>query len=143
MGYTPKVVTLWYRAPEVLLGIGNYNESIDMWSVGCIYAELVKKKPIFPADREIEVISMICELIGSPNIKKSPNLMRIPLSESSKFKNHSMTHFRMIFFELKEYGIDLLTKLIAWDAKIGFPLKKLYATITSCMKVHHPRNQKI
>merc|ERR1711939_1158434 len=116
--YTPKVVTLWYRAPEVLIGTGNYNESIDMWSVGCIFAELIKRKPLFPADREIEVLSMISELLDYPNIINWPELMRFPLRESLKPKNYSPTHLHAIFFELKEQGINLLTSLIVWDPSI-------------------------
>jgi cyclin-dependent kinase 12/13 len=50
--YTPKVVTLWYRAPELLLGMRNYTGAIDMWSVGCLFAELMTGKPIFPAKDE-------------------------------------------------------------------------------------------
>jgi len=46
-GYTPVVVTLWYRAPELLLGNDKYNKAIDMWSVGCIFAELLLKDPLF------------------------------------------------------------------------------------------------
>jgi len=46
--YTHEVVTLWYRPPDVLLGSKNYNTNIDIWSIGCIFAELVLNAPIFP-----------------------------------------------------------------------------------------------
>ncbi|GBM57230.1 Cyclin-dependent kinase 11B [Araneus ventricosus] len=46
--YTPVVVTLWYRAPELLLGAKQYSTPIDMWSVGCIFGELLTMKPLFP-----------------------------------------------------------------------------------------------
>ena len=48
--YTPKVVTLWYRAPELLLGLQQYTSALDMWSVGCIFAELASRKPLFPGE---------------------------------------------------------------------------------------------
>jgi cyclin-dependent kinase len=55
-----QVVTLWYRAPEVLLGSKQYSTGIDMWSVGCILAEMVKQgEPIFPGDSEIDQIFKI------------------------------------------------------------------------------------
>lgn len=52
--YTHEIVTLWYRAPEVLLGSSQYSTSVDMWSVGCIFAELSRKAPLFPGDSELQ-----------------------------------------------------------------------------------------
>jgi cyclin-dependent kinase len=57
--YTHEVVTLWYRAPEVLLGSRHYSTAIDMWSVGCIFAEMAMKQPLFPGDSEIDEIFKI------------------------------------------------------------------------------------
>jgi len=65
--YTHEVVTLWYRAPEVLLGAKKYSTPIDMWSIGCIFAELITKKPIFPGDSEIDQLYKIFQLLGTPN----------------------------------------------------------------------------
>lgn len=55
--YTPVVVTLWYRAPELLLGVKEYSTMIDIWSVGCIFAEFLTLKPLFPGKSEIELIN--------------------------------------------------------------------------------------
>jgi cyclin-dependent kinase len=57
--YTHEVVTLWYRAPEVLLGGRQYSTGVDMWSVGCIFAEMCTRKPLFPGDSEIDEIFKI------------------------------------------------------------------------------------
>ncbi|KAJ1552842.1 Cyclin-dependent kinase catalytic subunit, partial [Nowakowskiella sp. JEL0078] len=46
--YTHEVITLWYRAPEILLGSRHYSPAVDMWSVGCIFAEMCTKKAMFP-----------------------------------------------------------------------------------------------
>lgn len=54
-----QVVTLWYRAPEVLLGSRHYSTAIDMWSVGCIFAEMAMRSPLFPGDSEIDEIFRI------------------------------------------------------------------------------------
>lgn len=54
-----KVVTLWYRAPEVLLGSSRYSCPIDIWSIGCIMAEMVTKKPLFQGDSEIDQLYRI------------------------------------------------------------------------------------
>lgn len=57
--YTHQVVTLWYRAPEILLGSKSYGCPIDMWSIGCMFYEMVTKKPMFPGDSEIDQLYKI------------------------------------------------------------------------------------
>ncbi|KAG4993038.1 hypothetical protein JHK86_029865 [Glycine max] len=64
---TSRVVTLWYRAPELLLGATDYGAAIDMWSVGCILAELLVGKPIMPGRTEVEQMHKIFKLCGSPS----------------------------------------------------------------------------
>lgn len=54
-----QIVTLWYRAPEVLLGSRHYSTGVDMWSVGCIFAEMIMRQPLFPGDSEIDEIFRI------------------------------------------------------------------------------------
>jgi len=76
--YTPKVATLWYRAPELLLGAKNYSTAIDMWAVGCIMAELLHKAPIMPGKTEIEQISFIFGLLGTANDKIWPGFSQLP-----------------------------------------------------------------
>jgi serine/threonine protein kinase len=57
--YTHEVVTLWYRAPEILLGAKQYSTPVDTWSIGCIFAEMVNKQPLFPGDSEIDELFRI------------------------------------------------------------------------------------
>ncbi|GKU87603.1 hypothetical protein SLEP1_g1975 [Rubroshorea leprosula] len=64
---TSRVVTLWYRAPELLLGATDYGVAIDLWSVGCILAELFAGKPIMPGRTEVEQMHKIFKLCGSPS----------------------------------------------------------------------------
>ncbi|XP_060175640.1 probable serine/threonine-protein kinase At1g09600 [Lycium barbarum] len=64
---TSRVVTLWYRAPELLLGATEYGVAIDMWSAGCILAELFAGKPIMPGRTEVEQMHKIFKLCGSPS----------------------------------------------------------------------------
>lgn len=59
MGTIFQVVTLWYRAPEILLGSRQYSTPVDVWSVGCIFAEMVNQKPLFPGDSEIDELFKI------------------------------------------------------------------------------------
>jgi cyclin-dependent kinase len=57
--YTHEVVTLWYRAPEILLGSKHYSMAVDMWSVGCIFSEMAMQYPLFPGDSEIDELYKI------------------------------------------------------------------------------------
>ena len=63
---TEYVVTRWYRAPEVMLACQDYTKSIDMWSVGCIFAELLARQPLFPGEDYIAQLQLICDKLGRP-----------------------------------------------------------------------------
>uniref|UniRef100_A0A453RK35 [RNA-polymerase]-subunit kinase n=1 Tax=Aegilops tauschii subsp. strangulata TaxID=200361 RepID=A0A453RK35_AEGTS len=65
--YTHEILTLWYRAPEVLLGATHYSTPVDMWSVGCIFAELITTTALFPGDSEVQQLLHIFKLLGTPN----------------------------------------------------------------------------
>jgi len=65
--YTHEVVTLWYRAPEILLGAKEYSLGVDSWSIGCIFYELVHNKIFLAGDSEIDQIFKIFRLLGTPN----------------------------------------------------------------------------
>ena len=62
--YTAVVVTLWYRAPELLLGIKEYSTAIDVWSCGCIFGELLLMNPLFPGESEVDELNRIFKLLG-------------------------------------------------------------------------------
>lgn len=61
------IATRWYRAPEVILSWKHYTAAIDVWSVGCILAELLTRKPLLPAPSEEEQIELITDLLGNPS----------------------------------------------------------------------------
>lgn len=68
------VVTLWYRAPEILLGNYYYDEKIDVWSVGCILYEIMTGKPLFPSENETQQIRKIIEVCGYPDEETWPEI---------------------------------------------------------------------
>ncbi|KAI8620621.1 kinase-like domain-containing protein, partial [Chytriomyces sp. MP71] len=76
--YTHEVVTLWYRSPEILLGSRHYSTAVDMWSIGCIFAELSLKHPLFPGDSEIDEIFRIFRVLGTPNEDIWPGISALP-----------------------------------------------------------------
>lgn len=75
---THEVITLWYRAPEILLGVKIYDSSVDIWSTGVIFGELVRGKPIFPGDSEIDTLFKIFQFLGTPNEKHWPAADNLP-----------------------------------------------------------------
>lgn len=75
---TKGVVTRWYRAPEILFGARYYSEKIDIWSLGCIFAELILKRPLFPSESDIDQLSKIFGVLGSPNRKNWPGIEKLP-----------------------------------------------------------------
>lgn len=64
---TEYVVTRWYRAPELLLSCSDYTSAIDVWSVGCIFAEVLRRKPLFPGKDYVNQLNLIVSTIGSPS----------------------------------------------------------------------------
>jgi len=65
--YTHEVVTMWYRAPELLLGEKMYCTGVDIWSLGCVMAEMLMKRALFPGDSEIDQLYKIFKILGTPN----------------------------------------------------------------------------
>ncbi|KAK9675457.1 hypothetical protein RND81_11G008100 [Saponaria officinalis] len=76
--YTHLVVTLWYRAPELLLGAKEYSTAIDMWSLGCIMAELLSKEPLFNGKTEFDQLDKIFRILGTPNETIWPGMKKLP-----------------------------------------------------------------
>ena len=76
--YTHEVVTLWYRAPEILLGLKQYSTPVDMWSIGCIFAEMIMKRPLYPGDSEIDELFKIFRTLGTPDEETWPGVSKLP-----------------------------------------------------------------
>lgn len=113
---TQLVVTLWYRAPELLLGTTNYGTEVDMWSVGCILGELLAKEPILQGKNEVDELSQIFTLCGLPSEKTWPGFYRLPNARSLKLpRDHRNTpgFNRAKFPFLTAAGIDLLSSLLS------------------------------
>lgn len=70
-----QIVTLWYRAPEVLLGSRHYSTGVDVWSIGCIFGEMIQRQPLFPGDSEIDEIFRIFRYVSFAFIYTSPGLI--------------------------------------------------------------------
>lgn len=114
--YTHEVVTLWYRAPEILLGEKHYTPAVDMWSVGCIMAELSKGKVIFRGDSEIGQIFEIFQVLGTPNESEGswPGVSRLPDFREA-FPRWPAQNIGSILPELEPEGVDLLLQMLRYN----------------------------
>ncbi|KAK5162763.1 Cyclin-dependent kinase catalytic subunit [Saxophila tyrrhenica] len=117
--YTHEVVTLWYRAPEILLGGRQYSTGVDMWSIGCIFAEMATRKPLFPGDSEIDEIFKIFRVLGTPSENDWPGVTSFPDFKSS-FPKWERKHDEEIVTKdavkmLGNEGLDLLEALLVYD----------------------------
>ncbi|KAL1916510.1 uncharacterized protein VTP21DRAFT_5701 [Calcarisporiella thermophila] len=112
---TQLVVTLWYRSPELLLGAKEYSTAVDMWSVGCIFGELVNKEPLFPGKSEIDQLNKIFQLLGVPNEEIWPGWSKLPNAQNVSFVKQSYNYLRTRFPYLTNKGLDLLSGLLTYD----------------------------
>ncbi|KAF9610226.1 hypothetical protein IFM89_021419 [Coptis chinensis] len=124
------VVTIWYRAPELLLGAKHYTSAVDMWAVGCIFAELLTLKPLFqgvevkatPNPFQLDQLDKIFKVLGHPTPEKWPTLVNLPHWQSDqqhiqghKYENpglHSVVHLPQ-----KSPAYDLLSKMLEYDPR--------------------------
>lgn len=118
--YTNEVVTLWYRAPDILLGSKMYDTSVDIWSIGCIFAEMILGIPMFLGKNENEQLDRIFNLLGTPNDNKYPWLKESPewngYINSETFKKYEKQDIRKIYPNINDNdSYDLLEKMIVFD----------------------------
>ncbi|CAK9197349.1 unnamed protein product [Sphagnum troendelagicum] len=118
--YTHEIVTLWYRAPEVLLGATHYSIPVDIWSVGCIIAELVRKQPLFTGDSELQQLLHIFRLLGTPNEEIWPGVSSF--RDWHEFPQWRPQDLALAVPGLNPAGLDLLAKMLVYD-----PAKRISA----------------
>ena len=111
---THEVVTLWYRPPDVLLGNKTYGTTVDMWSIGCIFAEMVNGKPLFTGNTESGQLKKIFEIKGTPNENYASQLKELPEwgVGDNNFENYPEKSFKEIFPNLDSEGINLMQKFL-------------------------------
>uniref|UniRef100_A0A803LZU7 Mitogen-activated protein kinase n=2 Tax=Chenopodium quinoa TaxID=63459 RepID=A0A803LZU7_CHEQI len=127
---TDYVVTRWYRAPELLVCNDNYDAAIDMWSVGCIFAEILGRKPLFPGKNPLDQIKLIINFLGSPSESdlafiKSPNAVKyikgLPYSYGLRLE--------LMYPRADPLALDLLRRMLVLN-----PTKRI--TVTEALR--HP-----
>mmetsp|Transcript_99466 Transcript_99466/g.281729 ORF Transcript_99466/g.281729 Transcript_99466/m.281729 type:complete len:314 (+) Transcript_99466:98-1039(+) len=117
--YTHDVVTLWYRAPEIMLGARQYGPDVDMWSAGCIIAEIATCFPVFPGDSEIGTVFKQLKLLGHPTEETWPGFSQLEHWKRT-FPKCQPTNLRPILDmrpEVGELGMDLIGRLLSWNPR--------------------------
>ncbi|GAX81671.1 hypothetical protein CEUSTIGMA_g9099.t1 [Chlamydomonas eustigma] len=111
--YTGKVVTLYYRAPELLLGLNSYSTAVDMWSVGCIMAELLNLEFLFKADDELGLLREIFKKLGSPSTEEWPDFHSSGHGSRWSHELGSPVHTICPRMAHDRHGLDLLSRLLS------------------------------
>ncbi|KAF2566659.1 hypothetical protein F2Q68_00024021 [Brassica cretica] len=113
---TEYVVTRWYRAPELLLNCSEYTAAIDIWSVGCIFGEIMTGQPLFPGKDYVHQLRLITELVGSPDnsslgFLRSDNARRYV----RQLPRYPKQEFAARFPKMPPTAIDLLERMLVFD----------------------------
>ncbi|KAG3111214.1 Extracellular signal-regulated kinase 1 [Phytophthora idaei] len=117
---TEYVVTRWYRAPEIMLGCMKYTREVDVWSMGCIFAEMMSRKPLFPGQDYIDQLHLIMNALGAPN---DQDLYFLTNARARKFMNAEFQKrgpnptkpLAHMFTDSPPDALDLLQKMLVID----------------------------
>lgn len=127
------MITLWYRPPEILLGQRQYSTPVDLWSLGCIFAEMAQKRPLFCGDSEIDQLFKIFRIMGTPKESTWPGVSTLPDFKSSFPRWATPSNMTSAFAKevpnLCAQGVDLLSKLVVFDP---------YQRLTAEEALRHP-----
>jgi len=111
--YTHEVVTLWYRAPEILLGGTTYTTAMDIWSIGCIFSELITGTPLFPGDSEIDQLFRIFRVLGTPTEELWPGVTKFTDFKPT-FPRWKTREWHEVVPSLDRQGLDLLSRMMQY-----------------------------
>jgi serine/threonine protein kinase len=113
---TEYVVTRWYRAPEVMCSCQEYDHKIDVWSTGCILAELHGRKPLFPGDDYIKQMNLIFSVLGTPSKSDMKFISNEKALEYIKsLKKQPKIPFNKIYKDANPLALDLLDKMLIFN----------------------------
>jgi len=111
--YTHELVTIWYRAPEILLGGKAYSTPADVWSMGCIFAEMVNGSPLFPGDSEIDELFYIFRNLGTPDEMMWPGV-RDYADYKTNFPQWRPRELKSLCPGLCDEGLHLLSRMLTY-----------------------------
>jgi negative regulator of PHO system len=126
--FSNEVVTLWYRAPDVLLGSRTYNTSIDIWSAGCIMAEMYTGRPLFPGTTNEDQLQKIFRLMGTPSERSWPGLTQFP-EYKQNWNVYATQDMRLYLPQIDQTGLQLLGSMLQLRPELR---------ISATDALHHP-----
>eukprot|EP01080_Neovahlkampfia_damariscottae_P009239 gene9239-1325_t len=112
---TTFIQTRWYRAPEMILNHPTVTKQVDMWSVGCILAELIGRKPIFPGSSPLDQLKRICQVCGTPNFKDVPGDEKTIKVMFSQLSFYTPIDLSLIYPNVSKDTLDLLAKMLQFQ----------------------------
>jgi cyclin-dependent kinase len=122
--YTHEVVTLWYRPPDVLMGSKKYSTPVDVWSIGCIFAEMHNGKPLFPGQKPEDQLDLLFKALGTPSESSFPDLGSLPSYKPETYQMYSApSTLHQLVPGLEAHGVDLLSRMLVHD-----PAQRISAT---------------
>jgi len=121
--YTHEVVTLWYRAPEVLLGSPKYSCPIDIWSLGTIFAEMCNRRPLFQGDSEIDQLFRIFRVLRTPTEEIWPGVTQLPDFKAT-FPSWSSINLKTSMKKIEPAGLEILEAMLIYDPSKRISAKK-------------------
>jgi len=124
--YTHEVVTLWYRAPDVLMGSRKYSTPVDLWSVGCIFGEMSSGRPLFPGTSDADQLTKIFTTLGTPSEESWPTMVDLP-EYKPDFEQHPRQPVSVVSPTLEPAGQELLYSLLQYDPAARITAKKALA----------------
>ncbi|KAJ2847718.1 TFIIH complex serine/threonine-protein kinase subunit kin28, partial [Coemansia erecta] len=124
---TSQTVTRWYRAPELLMGAANYTGSIDIWAMGCIFAELLLRAPYLPGDTDLDQLTTIFKARGTPTEDDWPGMSKLPTGFS--FEKYPKPSLADLFHGASEDTLDLMNRMLTYN-----PVTR----ITAAEALQHP-----
>ena len=114
--YTHEVVTLWYRAPDVLMGSRRYSTPVDIWSIGCIFAEMSNGRPLFPGTSEQHQLQLVFRHLGTPNEEIYPDIGDLPeypkISQAQTTVYPFPENLQVLVPEMDEQMLDLFSRMM-------------------------------
>lgn len=122
--YTHEIVTLWYRAPEVLLGSPRYACPVDIWSIGCIFSEMATRKPLFQGDSEIDQLFRMFRILKTPTEEIWPGVTSLP-DYKPTFPCWTQNNLKDQLKNMDSAGLDLLQKCLIYDPVHRISAKKI------------------
>ncbi|KAF8926554.1 TFIIH complex serine/threonine-protein kinase subunit kin28 [Dissophora ornata] len=110
---TAQVVTRWYRAPELLFGAREYGFGIDIWAIGCIFAELLLRNPYLPGHTDMDQLDTMFRALGTPTEADWPGMDKLP--NHMQFKQYPKTPLKLLFTAAPQDTLELLESMLIYD----------------------------